>query len=162
MVSRIHSGDKQRSRGCRIHHLLLLILVAACGHGVPAEGHGDAEWIMNNPDYVDRLGRRCCGPKIASALPRVTFGKRGNSYTFCRPNRCSRRGIWASIKVAIAPGGGVSESRFRSVLPPLRFAYSSHSMGNSSNILRGSRCGQTRGRRDVLTTASALLRKRAQ
>jgi hypothetical protein len=77
MVSGIHSGDEQRSRGCRIQHLLLLILAATCGHVVPAQAHGDAEWIMNNPDYVDRLGRRCCGPEDCERIPESYIREEG-------------------------------------------------------------------------------------
>jgi hypothetical protein len=69
MIGAFPSDDDQRPFIRRSRYLLLLILVATCGHALPGQAHGDAEWIMNNPEYVDRLGLRCCGPEDCERIP---------------------------------------------------------------------------------------------
>jgi hypothetical protein len=34
-----------------------------------ALAHGDAEWIMREPRYVDRNGVHCCGPSDCGVVP---------------------------------------------------------------------------------------------
>lgn len=48
---------------------LLLVLAWTWGHVAPALGHDDADWIGNNPEYVDQFGRKCCGPGDCMRIP---------------------------------------------------------------------------------------------
>lgn len=60
-----------------------LALIAALLVSLAAHAHGDAEWIMRNPAYVDNAGVHCCGPTDcaraeAGEVSRVDGGWRHN------------------------------------------------------------------------------------
>lgn len=47
--------------------LLGVIALLAIGAMLaPVHAHGDAEWIMKDPRYVDGAGVHCCGPTDCS------------------------------------------------------------------------------------------------
>ena len=68
----------------RFAHYALALAVYAAAIMVAlldARAHGEAQWIMDNPGYVDLDGRHCCGP---------SDGGRSDASQF----RESDEGIW--------------------------------------------------------------------
>lgn len=49
--------------------LAALLFAAAAGLISPARGHGDAEWIQQEPRYVTATGVHCCSPVDCGRAP---------------------------------------------------------------------------------------------
>lgn len=49
--------------------LMMAVLLFSCAHAAATLAHGDADWIMRNPDYIDQFGRPCCGPEDCERIP---------------------------------------------------------------------------------------------
>jgi hypothetical protein len=98
----------------RDKRLLLLAVVLACGHALPILAHGDADWIMKNPDYVDQFGNKCCGPEDCERIPESFVREEGRDIyvlptqqVFRKGNRGtyqSRDGSWWWCKSKQIPG----------------------------------------------------------
>ena len=72
--------------------LLLLVLVSHCGHAWPVLAHGDADWITNDPQYVDRFGHRCCGPEDCERIPESFIRENGRDIYVLPTQQVFRKG----------------------------------------------------------------------
>lgn len=52
---------------------VLLAMFAAATLAPPARAHGEAQWIMDNPRYLDRWAAHCCGPTDCHREKAVNF-----------------------------------------------------------------------------------------
>jgi hypothetical protein len=63
-----------------------------------AFAHGDAEWIMREPRYVDRVGIHCCGPSDCGPVPAGEITETDNSVSHGGQTLMKReRGVYWSI-----------------------------------------------------------------
>jgi hypothetical protein len=91
MIGRIHSADGRRPWPCD-KRLLVLALVFACGRVLPALAHGDADWIMRNPEYVDQFGYKCCGPEDCERIPESYIREEGRDIYVLPTRQVFRKG----------------------------------------------------------------------
>jgi len=52
-----------------LNRIRSIVPVLALSLSTPVFAHGEAEWIMKNPDYVDSVGYPCCGPEDCERIP---------------------------------------------------------------------------------------------
>src|SRR5216683_3437938 len=74
------------------------------------------------------LDINAAGRRIANESQRVSSGKMGKTFTYCRPGRYFGRATAAPIKAATVLGGGARASSFRATAVLLRPASSFHFM----------------------------------
>jgi hypothetical protein len=93
----IHSWDRGRPWSCD-KRLLVLALVFACGCVLPALAHGDADWIMRNPEYVDQFGNRCYGPEDCERIPESFIREEGQEIHVLPTHQVFRKGTRGSYR----------------------------------------------------------------
>jgi hypothetical protein len=59
----------------------------------PACAHDDASWIQMNPDYVDRIGRHCCGPQDCERIPESYISEEGNEIVILPTGQRFKKGV---------------------------------------------------------------------
>lgn len=60
----------RRSASSRIGGpLIVAVLLFSFTYAAATYAHGEAEWIMKNPDYTDKFGHQCCGPEDCERIP---------------------------------------------------------------------------------------------
>lgn len=69
MIGRIPPAGRHCALTFIVGPLVQIVLLLSCLHPVEVLAHGDAEWIMRSPEYVDQFGNKCCGPEDCERIP---------------------------------------------------------------------------------------------
>jgi hypothetical protein len=84
MRSRV-MGAMQRGLASRRHRGVLVLAVVIATSSV-AFAHGDAWWIQQNPEYVDKFGYHCCSPNDCERIPE-SFVRQDGQDIYVLPTR---------------------------------------------------------------------------
>jgi hypothetical protein len=72
---------------------VVALLVASSHHATPLLAHDAASWVQNNPEYVDRLGRHCCGPQDCERIPESYIREEGDEIVVLPTRQRFRKGV---------------------------------------------------------------------